>query len=58
MDGQFVEVTWRAEQRDTTSLLPIRNVPRRSTLNAKEIRDEISDFFMNEGRVSWQNEYA
>lgn len=58
IDGKLVEGTWRVENKGMTSLIPIRNVPRRSTLDAKEIRDEISDFFMNEGKIPWQNEYA
>lgn len=41
-----------------SSLLPIRNIPRRSPTNAQEIRDELAEFFQNEGRVAWQDEYA
>lgn len=41
-----------------TSLIPIRNLPRKSSINAQEMRNEIADFFQNEGRVDWQDEYA
>nr|CAI5824170.1 unnamed protein product [Callosobruchus analis] len=36
----------------------IRNVPRRATTNAKDIRKEIAEYFTSTGVVSWQNEYA
>jgi hypothetical protein len=41
-----------------TSFLPIRRVPRKSSLKAKEIRQELTDYFVNEGRVEWQEKYA
>lgn len=41
-----------------TSLIPIQNLPRRSTLDVREIRDEMSNYFMNEGKIPWQNKYA
>lgn len=35
------------------SLLPIENMPRRSALDVKELRNKIADYFVNEGVVSW-----
>jgi len=56
--GQITEGNWRSENNNNMSLLPIRNMPRRSPLDVKEIRNEIADYFVNEGVVSWQSDYA
>jgi len=41
-----------------TSLLPIRNIARKPTLKAKEIREELAAYFLTGGRVEWQNDCA
>lgn len=41
-----------------TSFLPLKNVPRRAPLLAKEIREEFTEYFFTNGSVSWQSEYA
>lgn len=56
--GQITEGNWRSENNNMTSLLPIRNMPRRSALDVKELRNEIANYFVNEGAVSWQSDYA
>ena len=43
---------------DLTSFLPLKNVPRRAPLLAKEIREEFSQYFFTNGTVSWQSEYV
>jgi len=40
------------------SLIPIKNVPWRSTSNAKEIRDEFKEYFITNGCLDWQDDYA
>ena len=40
-----------------SSLLPIRNIPRRPSIDAKAIRDKLAAFFQNEGRLPWQENY-
>ncbi|XP_068213359.1 uncharacterized protein [Palaemon carinicauda] len=57
-EGNVIPGTWRAEQHNLTSLITLRHVPRRSSTTAKDVREELSDYFMNEGSVSWQNNYA
>ncbi|XP_011884009.1 PREDICTED: uncharacterized protein LOC105571142, partial [Vollenhovia emeryi] len=58
-NGQLIRGSWRAlENKTPTSLLSIRRVPRKSSLKAKEIRQELTDYFVNEGRVEWQEKYA
>lgn len=49
---------WRLNEDGMTSMLPIRNVPRRNTIIADEIRNELADFFMSNGKVTWQDDYA
>lgn len=56
--GVLIPGQWRENQADLSSLLPLRNVPRRATANAYEIRNEFRDFFLTEhGKVSWQDKY-
>lgn len=56
-NGVLVGGNWR-QDKQMTSLIPIRNVPRRSTLNAKEIRDEFKEYFITNGCLDWQDESA
>lgn len=56
-NGIFVEGSWRHEQ-DMTSLFPLTNVPRRAKVYYDQIRNEVADYFLNEGAVEWQNSYA
>lgn len=59
VEGKLVDGTYRTiSNESTTSLLPLRNIPRKPSIQAKVIRDELSDFFYNEGRVLWQDRYA
>lgn len=53
-DGNLNEGTWRQNNNNITSILPVRNIPRRSPAHLNAIRDELADYFMNEGKVSWQ----
>lgn len=46
------------EDNSMTSLLPIRQVPRRSTNYCQKIRDEIAAYCMKEGFLEWQHKYA
>lgn len=39
------------------TLQPLRNCPRRSPDNAKEIRKELGDYFLKDGAISFQNNY-
>ncbi|XP_031329831.1 protein ALP1-like [Photinus pyralis] len=57
MEGNLIEGSWRKEG-DMTSMLPLINVPRRSTNYCSRIRDEIADYFIKEGFLEWQNQYA
>lgn len=58
VNGELVHGSWRNDDYENrTSLLDLRNVARRLPLVAKEIREELADYFLNEGQVSWQNDY-
>ncbi|XP_046141432.1 uncharacterized protein LOC123987741 [Osmia bicornis bicornis] len=56
-NGVFVEGNWRQE-RNSNSLIPITNISRRSPLSAQEIRDELKEYFITNGRLEWQKEYV
>lgn len=59
VEGKLVDGTYRTiSNESTTSLLPLRNIPRKPSIQAKVIRDELADFFYNEGRIFWQDSYA
>ncbi len=57
VNGIVTEGAWRKEG-DRTSLLPIQSIPRRSTNYCTKMRDAIANYFMNEGSVAWQHNYA
>jgi hypothetical protein len=57
-NGVLIRGSWRQADEQTNSFIPIKNVPRRATLNAKEIRDEFKEYFVTNGRVDWQDDYA
>lgn len=56
-DGQVVNGSWRNEPRGT-SFFPLGNVPRRSKEYPKLIRDELANYFVNEGALPWQHRCA
>lgn len=58
LDGAIIPGVWRNEEQSTSSFLPLRNVPRRTKLSCQKARDEFAQYFMTNGAVSWQNNYA
>lgn len=58
LNGHTTPGSWRNDQQGMASLLPLKNVPRRTKLIAEEVREEFTDYFCTTGRVSWQNQYA
>lgn len=58
LNGDIVSGSWRNDSEDLSSLPPIKNVPRRSTELANEIRDDFSDYFTTNGAISWQFKHA
>lgn len=59
VNGEIINGSWRNEDYDKrTSLLPLKNIPRKSGLAGKEIREELADYFIKEGQINWQNEYS
>lgn len=55
--GNIIPGKWRND--DTlTSFLPIPVIPRRTAEKFKQDREELSHYFLNEGKLSWQDRYA
>lgn len=52
-DGTFVPGEWRQELPDG-NMYPIQNETNYIGDNAKKIRDEFQEYFVNEGEVEWQ----
>lgn len=59
-EGEIVSGSWRREiqNNDTQSFRPIPRIGRKSAASCEAIRNEFAEYFMEEGRVSWQNTYA
>lgn len=57
-NGYIIPGAWRQNQDTLTSLLPLRNIPRKSSMDAKAIREEFAEYFVTNGRVSWQDLYC
>lgn len=55
-DGSIIAGSWRSEQNELNSMLPLQKVPRKSSLEAKMIRDQFAEYFVTSGAVTWQNE--
>lgn len=49
--------SWRNDQEGVTSIKPIKNIPRRTSISAKAVRDNFAEFFKTNGAVPWQNNY-
>lgn len=56
-DGEILPGSWRKEQNNIASLLPMRNVPRRSSNDAKNVRELFADYFISNGAVPWQESF-
>lgn len=56
VDGIIIPATWRHDG-EQSSLLPIRNVPRRGGTYAKEIRWHLARHFITNGAIPWQYNY-
>jgi hypothetical protein len=58
-NGRVIEGSWRAMSNENmTSLFPIRKTGRKTTLKAKEIREELAAYFLSGGKAEWQNDCA
>lgn len=57
-NGVILPGTWRQDHSPMSSLLPMQQVPRKHKGLAEEIRGEFSQYFVNNGKVLWQDEYA
>lgn len=58
INGDLILGSWRKDNTPMTSLTPLKNIPRRAPLSAKIIRDELSEYFVTNGSVVWQDDYA
>lgn len=58
INGNLKPGLWRQEAESLTSLLPLTNQPRRTSIAVKQVRDEIAEFCIQEGSVTWQEHYA
>ncbi|KAL4135271.1 hypothetical protein QTP88_006891 [Uroleucon formosanum] len=57
-DDQLILGSWRNEQNDITSMVPIHKIPRKSGDEAKMIRDTFAEYFKTNGKVPWQDAYC
>lgn len=57
IDGRVIPGNWRIDN-EMSSLLSLTKIPRKSPMSAQEIRNGFSTYFLSNGAVPWQNEYA
>nr|CAH7769621.1 unnamed protein product [Callosobruchus chinensis] len=58
-NGKIIDGAWRQANTDImTSLLPLRNIPRKPSMDAKEIRKEFAEYFITSGKIPWQDQYC
>nr|CAH7765263.1 unnamed protein product [Callosobruchus chinensis] len=58
-NGKIIDGAWRQANTDImTSLLPLRNIPRKTSIDAKEIRKEFAEYFITSGNIPWQDQYC
>nr|CAI5823701.1 unnamed protein product [Callosobruchus analis] len=57
-DGRIIPGTWRQDIDNVSSLLPLRNIPRKSGAQAKKIRETYAECFATVGKLPWQDAYA
>lgn len=57
VDGIVTPGSWRNDT-EMSSLINIKKIPRKSTKSAQEIREEFSTYFVTNGTIDWQNDYA
>jgi len=53
-DSQIIEGSWRKES-EGTSLFPLEKKDRRPCNDAKLIRQEFAEYFITNGKVTWQD---
>lgn len=52
VEGNLIEGAYQNLTKEPmSSLLPLRNIPRKAAMDAKIIRDELAQFFWNEGQI-------
>lgn len=50
--------SWRMDNLKNSALMPFHRIPRKSANIPQQIRDEFCEYFVNEGKVDWQEKYA
>lgn len=57
-NGNIILGNWRRDQTEPKLFRNLKKVPRKSSLNAQQLREELAEYFMSNGRISWQEECA
>ena len=57
-DGNLIPGSWRQDHDNLSSLLPLHRVPRKPSMEAKDIRNEFAEYFVTSGKVEWQDNYC
>lgn len=57
-EGDIKPGSWRQDQHNISSMLPLRKVPRKSGIEAKRIREIFIEYFVTNGKVPWQDTYC
>lgn len=59
VNGHVIPGSWREDNGNNTSFVPLQNRPRRSYKSCLAMRDEFAQYCVSEvGKVSWQDDYC
>lgn len=56
-NGRIFNGSWRNDREGQTSLLSMEERGRKTSITAKDIRQEFADYFMTSGKLEWQDNY-
>jgi len=56
-NGQIFNGSWSNECEGQTSLLSMEKRGRKTSITAKDIRQEFAEYFMTTGKLEWQDNY-
>ncbi|RXG71762.1 hypothetical protein Avbf_03559 [Armadillidium vulgare] len=58
IEGEILAPCSWGMSKATSSLLRLQNIPRKSSYETKNIRDEFTEYFTAVGKVAWQHNYS
>jgi hypothetical protein len=58
IEGRAIPGSWREDQTEMSSFLPLTRIARKPSMEAKTIRDKFAEYFNTSGKIEWQDKYC